>query len=98
MRLRRERLGLFWLVLDHEKPQQQQIAETCPVAFLRSHGFNRFKIAVNKFQFTLRREPGAGFTSPHGKILGVLNTASITTRRSAVFAILSSIASRISFS
>ena len=60
--------------------------------------FNRFKIAVHKFQFTLRREPGAGFTGSHGKIIGVLNTASITTRRSAVFAILSSIASRISFS
>ena len=56
LRFSREWLGLFWLVLDHKKTHQQQIAERGPVAL--KLGFNRFKIAVNKFQFTLRREPG----------------------------------------
>ena len=35
LRFSREWLGLFWLVLDHMKTHQQQIAERRPVAFLK---------------------------------------------------------------
>ena len=35
LRFSREWLGLFWLVLDHMKTHQKQIAERRPVAFLK---------------------------------------------------------------
>ena len=65
---------MAWSILACFRPQenasdQQQIAERCPVA-----GFNRFNIAVNKFQFTLRQEAGGihrKLDCPHGKILRI---------------------------
>ena len=73
LRFSREWLGLFWLVLDHMKTHQQQIAETSIDSTDRSE-----QISIYVTAGAGRHSSKAGFTvlsilpyCPHGKILRI---------------------------
>ena len=83
LRFSREWLGLFWLVLDHRKTHQQQIAERRPVAFLNCLASidstdRSEQISIYVTAGAGRHSSKAGFTvlsilpyCPHEKILRI---------------------------